>query len=76
MMNFSDLTMAELEKTKDALNAEIYKRKEIEKRGAKTELECLLERINKLQDEYGFKISCEDYSGDWMSDALNFELEE
>lgn len=75
MMNFSDLTMAELVEARSTLNAEIDRRKEIEKRGAKVELECLLERINKLQDEYGFEISCDDENGYWTSSVSNFKLE-
>ena len=74
-MNFSDLTDVELEKTKNALNAEINKRKEVEREKCMAELECLLYRVNELQDEYGFRISCEDYSGDWISSVSNFELE-
>lgn len=74
MMNFSDLTMAELEKTKDALNAEINKRKQVEKGLAREELEKLLGRVNELQYKYDFEISCEEYDGNWISSALNFKL--
>ena len=75
-MDFSKLTIKELEETKNALNAEINKKREEEREQARKELENLLNRINELQDEYDFQISCEYLCEDWISSASNFKLEE
>lgn len=77
MMDFSNLTTAKLEEVRNALNAlnaEIDRREEIERQNAKTELKCLLERVNKLQAEYDFEISCRDDVCNWVSSASDFVL--
>lgn len=74
MMNFSELTDEELKQAMNALHAEINKRKEEEKEKYRAELKKLLGRVNELQYKYDFEISCEDYSGDWISSASNFAL--
>jgi hypothetical protein len=57
------------------LEAQIKFRKEIEREKHKTEFEKLLVRINELQDEYGFGVSCLDgCSGDWIESAVDFNL--
>lgn len=74
MMDFSKLTEEELQATRDALNEEIGRRREIEREQAREELGELLNRIIELQDMYGFVIGCEDDCGSWISSADNFVL--
>ena len=74
-MDISNLTDEELEAARQALNAEINKRKESERKLAKEELARLLDRVNELQYKLGFEISCRDDDGDWISCATDFELE-
>jgi hypothetical protein len=74
MMDFSKLTDEELKEIRSTLNAEIGRREEIERQNVKTELKCLLERVNELQDEYDFEISCKDDDCDWIPSASNFVL--
>lgn len=74
MMDFSKLTEEELQATRDAINEEIGRRRAIEREKHREELKELLNRVNELQDMYGFEISCEDDCGDWISSADNFVL--
>jgi hypothetical protein len=74
MMDFSKLTEEELQATRDALNEEIGRRREIEREQAREELGKLLNRVIELQDIYGFEIACEDDCGSWISSADNFVL--
>ena len=57
-MDFSKMTDAELRELNKALATEITKRKEVEKDLAREELKKLLDRVNELQEEYDFQISC------------------
>jgi hypothetical protein len=74
MMDFSKLTEEELQATRDAINEEIGRRREIERNQAREELGELLNRVIELQDMYGFVIACEDDCGSWISSADNFAL--
>jgi hypothetical protein len=74
MMDFSKLTDEELENARKIVNAEINKRKQVEKDLARKELEKLLGRVNELQYKYDFEISCEDYDGSWIESASDFAL--
>lgn len=71
MMDFSKLTNEELEKAREIVNAEINKRY----KEAKEELEKLLDRVNELQNEYNFEISCDDEYSSCRISASDFELE-
>ena len=74
-VDFSNLTDEELEEMKDKIIEEVSIRRAKEREQASEELEKLLVRINELQDEYGFGVSCLDgCSGDWIESAVDFNL--
>lgn len=75
MMDFSKLTDEELENARTIVNAEINKRYKAEREKCEEELEKLLDRVNELQDKYGFEISCVDEYDDCRISASDFELD-
>lgn len=73
-MDFSKMTDAELSELNKVLDAEITKRREVEKELAIEELKKLLDRVNELQNKYNFEISCCDVYDDWIDSAHDFEF--